>query len=97
MFDMDENTAVITTRDIMNKKKRVVLVFHDTDEIWQFLDGEEVSNENAAVVSISEMEQIEPSICELCELPSGWGAFREDESKPWEWFETEATDSGEPV
>lgn len=49
MFDMDENTAVITTKDIMNNKKRVVLVFHDTDEIWQFLDGGEVSNENAAM------------------------------------------------
>lgn len=75
MFDMDENTAVITTKDIMNNKKRVVLVFHDTDEIWQFLDGGEVSNENAAVVSISEMEQLEPSICELCGLPSGGVLF----------------------
>ena len=27
MFDIDENTMVITTVDIINKKKKVVLVF----------------------------------------------------------------------
>ena len=31
MFDIDENTMVITTVDIINKKKKVVLVFHDKE------------------------------------------------------------------
>lgn len=63
MFDIDENTMVITTVDIINKKKKVVLVFHDKeDEMWEFLDGEDVGEESAAIISISEMEQIDSSI-----------------------------------
>ena len=90
MFDIDENTMVITTMNIINKKKKVVLVFHDReDEIWQFLDGEDVSEENAAIVSIAEMEQLDPSICELCDLPLGYGAFRDEETQQWKWFEIE--------
>ena len=66
MFDIDENTMVITTVDIINKKKKVVLVFHDKeDEMWEFLDGEDVGEESAAIISISEMEQIDSSIGEL--------------------------------
>ena len=84
------NTMVITTVDIINKKKKVVLVFHDKeDEMWEFLDGEDVSEESAAIISISEMEQIDSSIGELCDLPLGCGAFRDDETQPWKWFEIE--------
>lgn len=51
MFDIDENTMVITTVDIINKKKKVVLVFHDKeDEMWEFLDGEDVGEESAAII-----------------------------------------------
>lgn len=90
MFDIDENTMVITTVDIINKKKKVVLVFHDKeDEMWEFLDGEDVGEESAAIISISEMEQIDSSIGELCDLPLGYGAFRDDETQPWKWFEIE--------
>lgn len=93
MFDLDENIMVITTRDIINQKKKVVLVFHDKeDDVWQFLDGEDVREENAALVSISEMVQLDPSICELWDLPLGWGAFRDDETQPWKWFEIENSD-----
>lgn len=71
---------VITTVDIINKKKKVVLVFHDKEDgMWEFLDGEDVSEESAAIISISEMEQIDSSIGELCDLPLGCGAF------PWWW------------
>lgn len=90
MFDIDENTMVITTVDIINKKKKVVLVFHDKEDgMWEFLDGEDVSEESAAIISISEMEQIDSSIGELCDLPLGCGAFRDDETQPWKWFEIE--------
>lgn len=71
----------------------MVLVFHDKeDDVWQFLDGEDVREENAALVSISEMVQLDPSICELWDLPLGWGAFRDDETQPWKWFEIENGD-----
>lgn len=57
--------------------------------MWEFLGGEDVSEESAAIISISEMEQIDSSIGELCDLPLGCGAFRDDETQPWKWFEIE--------
>ena len=35
------------------------------------------------------MEQIDSYIVELCDLPLGCGAFRDDETQPWKWFEIE--------
>ena len=87
MFDLDDNTAVITTKNIITKKKRVVLVFHDKEDgLWEFLDGEDVNEDEAAVVSISEITKLDPTILELSDLPLGCGAFRNDESQPWKWF-----------
>ena len=50
---------------------------------------EDVSVENAAIVSIAEIEQLDSSICELCDLPLEYGAFRDEETQQWKWFEIE--------
>ena len=87
-FLEDENTAVITTKTIIKRQKPIVLVFHDKDDgMWEFLDGEDVNEENAAIVSLSEILEIDNSLNELAELPIGFGAFRDGEDKDWNWFE----------
>lgn len=87
-FLENESTAVITTKAIIKHEKPIVLVFHDKDDgMWEFLDGEDVSEENAAVVSLSEILEIEKSLNKLADLPIGFGAFRDDEDQDWNWFE----------
>ena len=87
LFIEDENTVVITTKAIIKREKPIVLVFHDKDDgMWEFLDGEDVDENNSAVVSLYEIVEIDKSLNELANLPLGFGAFRDDENKVWNWF-----------
>lgn len=80
----DKNTMVITSKSILQKEKDIKLVFHDEDDgMWQFLDGEEVDENSAAIVSLYEMTLIDDSINEVFDLPLGWTAYRENKNLEW--------------
>lgn len=83
-FSEDKNTMVITTKSIINNVKDIVLVSHDDDDgMWEFLDGEEVNEEDAVIVSLFEIVKLDDSINELCELPLGWVAYRDNKNGNW--------------
>ena len=53
-FVDEKNTMVITTKNIVNKKKSILLVSHDEDDgMWEFLDGDDVKEEDAMIVSLA--------------------------------------------
>lgn len=80
----DKNTMAITTKRIVSGQGEILLVSHDEDDgMWEFLDGEDVCEENARVVSMSEMVQIDESINKLYDLPLGWVAYRENKTTEW--------------
>ncbi len=80
----DKNTIAITTKKIVSRQSEILLVSHDEDDgMWEFLDGEDVCEENAVVVSMFEMSQIDESINELYDLPLGWIAYRENKTTEW--------------
>lgn len=80
----DKNTIAITTKKIVSRQSEILLVSHDEDDgMWEFLDGEDVCEENAIVVSMFEMSQIDESINELYDLPLGWIAYRENKTTEW--------------
>ncbi len=80
----DKNTMAITTKKIVSGQSDILLVSHDEDDgMWEFLDGEDVCEENALVVSMSEMVQIDESINKLYDLPLGWIAYRESKTTDW--------------
>lgn len=83
-FLEDKNTMAITTRDIIQGKKDVILVSHDEDDgMWQFLDGDEVDKNSAAIVSLFEMVVVDNTINELFDLPLGGIAYRENKNSEW--------------
>lgn len=83
-FLEDKNTMVITTKDIIEKKKEIVLVSHDEDDgMWEFLDGADVAEENAAIISLTELVNIDASVNEVSDLPLGWIAYRENKEAHW--------------
>ena len=87
MFDDKDDSAVITRKSIINGKAKVMLVFHHEDDgLWEFTDGEDFAEEEAAVVALSEMVQLDSTLQELSDLPVGCGAFRDDEGSHWKWF-----------
>ena len=80
----DKNTIAITTKKIVSGQSDILLVSHDEDDgMWEFLDGEDVCEENAVVVSMFEMSHIDESINELYDLPLGWIAYRENKTTEW--------------
>lgn len=80
----DKNTIAITTKKIVSRQSEILLVSHDEDDgMWEFLDGEDVCEENAVVVSMFEMSQIDESINELYDLPLGRIAYRENKTTEW--------------
>lgn len=84
-FKESANTAVITTKNIINGKAWVGLVTHDNEDGgWQFLEFNGSPNqEDAAVVSLQEITRIDPTLFELSDLPLGWQARRETKESPW--------------
>jgi hypothetical protein len=83
-FDDPEETAVISLHRILRGECPLLLVTHDEDDgLWQFLDGQHVFEEDAAVVGLGEMVQFDPSLYELADLPQGWYAWRATPDRPW--------------
>lgn len=52
--------------------------------MWQFLDGDEVNEEEAAIVSLMYIAHLNPSINDLYDLPLGWMVYREDAHSKWQ-------------
>ena len=85
-FADQENVVVLTLRDITDGKTRIKLVTHDEDDgMWQFLDGRDNPDESdAAVVSLKEIYELDPSVGELADLSCGWRAWRDAPDQPWQ-------------
>src|SRR3954462_13932469 len=83
-FADPEETEVITLDRILRGQSSILLVTHDAEDgAWQFLDGEHVFEDDAAVVCLGEMIQFAPRLAGLADLPEGWFAWRPDCDHPW--------------
>ena len=86
-FEDPENTAVITLTRILDGSHPILYVVHDEDGDWQFLDGGDVSEEDAATVSLKSVTERDSSILSLADLPVGWAAERKTVDQKWERFQ----------
>ena len=76
-FDQSRDCAVITTKEIISRERPILFVSHDEDDHgWQFLTGGTVRREDAAVVALHEIVQLDPTVLALADLPPGWIARR---------------------
>lgn len=83
-FKDPENCAVITLARILDGSKPILYVVHDEDGDWQFLDGGDVSEDDARVVSLKQVVGLDPSLKSLADLPAGGIAERRSADQPWE-------------
>lgn len=60
-------------------------VFHDSDDgMWQFLDSsEDITENDAVIVGLKEIVDLDKTINELHTLPLGWSAYRDDKNSNW--------------
>lgn len=82
-FKDPEKLAVITLSRILDGAKPILYVVHDQDGDWQFLDGDDVSEEDAETVSFKRVVDHDPSLRELADLPNNWTAERKAAGQPW--------------
>lgn len=83
-FDQPPNAAAITVRSVLDGAP-ILFVSHDEDDDgWQFLDGEEVSEDEARIIGMQTAVGLDPSITEVADLPPGWIAWRDAPGSPWQ-------------
>lgn len=83
-FNEPKNVPVFTTKEIIEEGKPILYVSHDEDDgAWLFLSGELINEENARLVGLKEIVEIDPSVLSLANLPLGWRARRKTINEPW--------------
>jgi hypothetical protein len=85
-FADDENTLAFTQTRVVDESRPILYVVHDEEGDWQFLDGGEVSEEDAALVSLKTIVGRDPSVKVLADLPLGWAAERSEVGGAWRRF-----------
>lgn len=84
-----ENKAVFTCTHILEGEP-ILYVSHDMEGDWQFLCCQDNhSEENAKVVSLKEIVELDNSVNDLYEMPKGVGAERDFIGKKWIPFRSE--------
>ena len=83
-WDQPPNCAVITERDIIENGAPILHVTHDLDDHgWQFLGLGDAEMEDAMVVALSKISEIDPSLELVADLLPGWRAWRNTADDPW--------------
>jgi len=80
------NTAVFTTKFIIEQNNLITEVYHDREDgAWQFLSNDSFNDfENVAmVVSLGEILEQDSTLIELAEMPKGYFAVRDSINSPW--------------
>jgi len=81
---MEEGQIVISTKSVVYENTSILNASHDEDGTWQFLgDDEELSEEDAVVLGLDEIIQIDPTLIEITNLPKGARAFRKNIGSQW--------------
>ncbi len=83
-FPDSPNTAVFTTRDVIERGNPILLATHDQDDgAWQFRSLKTVLATEGRIVALEEIVCNDPSLMELADLPLGWIAIRDSITAPW--------------
>lgn len=80
----NKNVAVLTTKHVLVNGSPVTYVYYDEDGEWQLFGDEEFDDsEDAYVVSVEEILEMEPALKRLPDMQKGQGAVREAGSTRW--------------
>ena len=78
------NTATIICCHIINGEEPILFVSHDEDDgMWQFLCGKAHETDDAKLVSLKSVFELDNSIGNLVDMPCGYYATRENQEDNW--------------
>lgn len=85
-FADPQNVAVFTSKEIVEQTLCIQYVTHDfEDGAWQFhgIDGPPDNDNEARLVSLKTIVDMDPTVKELANLPLGWIAWRAKPDSRW--------------
>ena len=82
-FSDSPNTACFTCCHVLNEHKPILYVSHDEDGYWQFLCGGIHKEEDAKIVSLASILEIDESMTALADLDYGEYSERDDLNSDW--------------
>ena len=83
-FDQAPNCATVTTCHVMREGKPITHAYHEeSDHSWQFFSAEVTRMEEALIVALHSIVDLDPTILEIADLPPGWMAERDSPGAPW--------------
>jgi hypothetical protein len=78
------NTAVFTTRFVIDDNTLITNIFHYEDGSWQFNgDQDQLTDSDYKIISLGEAIMIDDTITEVSDMPTGYHAFRNSKSLNW--------------
>ncbi|GAB6009421.1 hypothetical protein [Dysgonomonas reticulitermitis] len=85
-----KNKSILTTSYVLTNGSPVTFVFYDEDGDWQLFGNDEVvEDEDAYLVSVEEMLEMEPALRKLPDMQPGQAVVREKDSTRWSFIEEE--------
>lgn len=82
-FYEDGEVAVLTTRQVWEEGKPVLLVTHDAEGDWQMVCGTTADPDDGIVVSLRELVERDASLNDLFNLPFHYKAWRQNQEEDW--------------
>ena len=83
-FDQVRDVATITTRQVIYENLPILIATHYSDDhSWAFLCGTTNNEEDAMVVGMGRMIDMDETLFDVANLPPGWGAHRESVESKW--------------
>lgn len=84
--EIKSNTAVFTTRFVVENDSPILYVTHDSDGDWHFMGDEDVDENDAKLVSIKNILDLDKSLNDLPFLEEGHRAVRLVKKDSWEIY-----------
>ena len=84
LFKDSSKKAVFTCLHIIEHNSPILYVKHDNDGDWQFLCGDNHTTEDARVIALQEIINIDPSVSKVPNLKCGQTAVRESKESEWQ-------------
>lgn len=85
-----KNKSVLTTSHVLTSGSPVTFVLYDEDGDWQLFGEDEVAeDEDAYLVSVDEMLEMEPALKRLPDMQPGQAVVRNKDENRWYFAEEE--------
>ena len=83
LINEEKHKSVITTKFVIRDKSPIVYVSYDEDGDWQLFGTEEITTDDVAVVSVSQILAFCAALAKLPNMEQGTAVYRENENSEW--------------